>query len=71
MIYFICENAFWLPAGNDEKLEKSINFAFGAKKNLIALGSDLNFQEEVLALHRFTALADQEWHSPTFSRSSF
>lgn len=32
------------------------------KKNLIALGSDLSLEEEVLALHHFTAMADQEWH---------
>ena len=62
VLYLICENPFSLPAGNAEKWEKSVSFAFGTKKNLIALGSDLRFQEEVSALHHFTAPADQEWH---------
>lgn len=62
MVYFICENPFSLPAGNAKKWEKSVSFALGTKNPLIALGSDLSFQGEVLALHHFTALADQDWH---------
>lgn len=62
MVYFICENPFSLSDGNGEKWGKKVSYAFGTKKNLIALGSDLSLEEEVLALHHFTAMADQEWH---------
>lgn len=48
-------------AGNVGKWEK-MSVMFLVPKNLIALGSDLSLEEEVLALHRFTALVDQEWH---------
>lgn len=61
MVYFICENPFSLSAGNVEKWEK-MSVSLLVQKNLIALGSDLSLEEEVLGLHRFTALADHEWH---------
>lgn len=61
MVYFICENPFSLPAGNAEKWEK-MSVLLLEQKNLIALGSDLSLEEKVLALHRFTAMADEEWH---------
>lgn len=44
------------------KSGKKVSVSLLVQKNLIALGSDLSFQEEVLVLHHFTALADQEWH---------
>lgn len=62
MVYFICENPFSLSDGNVEKWGKKSVMLLVQKKNLIALGSDLNLEEEVLALHHFTAMADQEWH---------
>lgn len=61
MVYFICENPFSLSVGNVEKWEK-MSVMLLVQKNLISLGSDLGLEEEVLALHRFTAMADQEWH---------
>jgi len=44
------------------KRGEKVSVLFFRIKAVFALGSDLSFQEEVLALHHFTEQADQKWH---------